>query len=553
MKQILISFLFISFCSSAIAYDKYWITFKDKNGTPFNINTPSAFLSQRSIQRRINQNIPVTLNDLPVNPTYVQQVLATGAVNLRFTSRWFNAISIQTTDTNALAAIALLPFVQGVQAVQRYGKSTDDFVETFQDISVAKFASPNETKELLAYNYGPSFNQINMIGGDCMHFMGFKGEGMVIAVLDAGFYKVDSLPVFDSLWANNQILGTRDFVTGDTMVFEDHWHGTMVLSCMGGYLSGQIVGTAPKAKYWLLRTEDADTEFLVEEDNWVAAAEFADSAGADILNTSLGYTKFDDNTMNHSYLDLDGNTCRISIATDFAVAKGMFAVSSAGNSGASSWYYIGAPADADSALTVGAVDPGGIITSFSSRGPSADGDIKPNVCAQGRDAIVSAMGGGIQTANGTSFSSPITCGAVACLWQANPTMKNMEIYEAILKSSHQYNFPDDSLYGYGIPDFCMANIILSQKEKTASDENIQLFPNPFKNNISFTLTSNTNQNIVVDLCDITGKKVFSNSYLLNEKTVNTIEIKDISNLSNGLYILTVTGNEIFYSEKIIKE
>lgn len=536
-----------------MAYDKYWITFKDKNGTPFNINTPSAFLSQRSIQRRINQNIPVTLNDLPVNPTYVQQVLATGAVNLRFTSRWFNAISIQTTDTNALAAIAQLPFVQGVQAVQRYGKSADDFVETFQDISVAKFASPNETEELLAYNYGPSFNQINMIGGDCMHFMGYSGEGMVIAVLDAGFYKVDSLPVFDSLWTNNQILGTRDFVTGDTMVFEDHWHGTMVLSCMGGYLSGQIVGTAPKAKYWLLRTEDADTEFLVEEDNWVAAAEFADSVGADILNTSLGYTTFDDNTMNHTYLNLDGNTCRISVATDFAVSKGMLAVSSAGNSGASSWYYIGAPADADSALTVGAVDAGGVITSFSSRGPSADGDIKPNVCAQGRDAIVSAMGGGIQTANGTSFSSPITCGAVACLWQANPTMKNMEIYEAILKSSHKYNFPDDSLYGYGIPDFCIANIILSQKEKNISDENVKFFPNPFKSNISFTLSSNTNQQIVVDLCEITGKKVFSNSYFVNENTVNTIELKELSHLSKGLYILSVTGNQIFYTEKIIKE
>jgi hypothetical protein len=337
------------------------------------------------------------------------------------------------------------------------------------------------------------------------------------------------------------------------MVFEDHWHGTMVLSCMGGYISGQIVGTAPKAQYWLLRTEDADTEFLVEEDNWVAAAEFADSVGADVLNTSLGYTTFDDNTMNHSYLGLDGNTYRISVATDFAVAKGMFAVSSAGNSGASSWYHIGAPADADSALTVGAVDAGGIITSFSSRGPSADGDIKPNVCAQGRDAIVSALGGGIQTANGTSFSSPITCGAVACLWQANPTMNNMEIYEAILKSSHQYNFPDDSLYGYGIPDFCMANIILSQKEKSTSEGNIQFFPNPFKSSVSFTLSTSLTQNIIVDLCDIFGKKVYSGAYFLNKNTVNTIEIKELSKLAKGLYILTVTGNGIFYSEKIIKE
>lgn len=545
--------LALSVCVSAMAYDKYWIVFKDKNGTPFTVNNPSAFLSQRAIQRRVNQNIPVTQNDLPVTPMYVQLVLATGNVNLRYTSRWFNAISIQTTDANALAAISALPFVQSVQPVMRYKRPNDDYIETFNNLSNAKQASPSKNKELLAYNYGPSFNQINMIGGDCMHFMGYSGEGMVVAVLDAGFYKVDSLPVFDSLWANHQILGTRDFVTGDTMVFEDHWHGTMVLSCMGGYLSGQIVGTSPKASYWLLRTEDADTEFLVEEDNWVAGAEFADSVGADILNTSLGYTTFDDNSMNHSYQDLDGNTCRISVASDFAVSKGMFAVCSAGNSGASVWYHIGAPADADSALTVGAVDAGGVITNFSSRGPSADGDIKPNVCAQGRDAIVSSMGGGIQTANGTSFSSPITCGAVACLWQANPTMTNMEIYDAIIKSAHKYNFPDDSLYGYGIPDFCMANIILSQSKTINLVENTHVYPNPFNKSFSFVLESATNQMVILELKDISGKKVYSAFYNMSENSVNTIEVGNLSHLDRGIYMLTVTGNELFYSKKIVKE
>lgn len=553
MKKMVLFLFAISTCVSAMAYDKYWIVFKDKNGTPYTVNNPSAFLSQRAIQRRINQNIPIVYNDLPVTPIYVQLVLATGNVNLRYTSRWFNAISIQTTDANALAAISALPFVQSVQPVMRYKRPNDDYIETFHNLSNAKQASPDKNKELLAYNYGPSFNQINMIGGDCMHFMGYSGEGMVIAVLDAGFYKVDSLPVFDSLWANQQILGTRDFVTGDTMVFEDHWHGTMVLSCMGGYLSGQIVGTAPKASYWLLRTEDADTEYLVEEDNWVAGAEFADSVGADILNTSLGYTTFDDNSMNHSYQDMDGNTCRISVASDIAVSKGMFAVCSAGNSGASAWYHIGAPADADSALTVGAVDAGGVITNFSSRGPSADGDIKPNVCAQGRDAIVSSMGGGIQTANGTSFSSPITCGAVACLWQANPTMINMEIYDAIIKSAHKYNFPDDSLYGYGIPDFCMANIILSQSKTINPVENTHVYPNPFNKSFSFVLESVTNQMVILELRDISGKKVYTALYNLSENSVNTIEVGNLSHLDRGIYMLTVTGNELFYSKKIVKE
>lgn len=554
MRKLLILALLFFVFDSAMAYDKYWVTFTDKNGTPYTVTNPAAFLSARSIQRRINQNIPVTQRDLPVNPSYVQQVLATGAVNLRFTSRWFNAMSIQTTDAAALTAIAALPFVQSVQTVARYKKPDGTYEETFGD-AINEKTFPGNSVQPLAYNYGASFNQINMIGGDCLHYLGYHGEGMVIAILDAGFEDVDSLPAFDSLWANNQILGTWDFVTGDSMVFEDHWHGEMVLSCIGGYLDGQLVGTAPKAEFWLLRTEDVFSEYLVEEDNWVAGAEFADSVGANILNTSLGYTQFDSAVMNHTYSDLDGNTCRISIATDYAVATGMFAVCAAGNSGASSWYYIGAPADADSVLAVGAVDPGGVIATFSSRGPSADGDIKPNVCAQGLNSIVASQSGGIQTASGTSFASPITCGAVSCLWQANPAMTNMEVFTAILQSASLFNNPDDSVYGYGIPDFCIANIILSEGNTGIfqQDNLLKVYPNPFSDAFTFTFYSTTEQVLNIELYDVTGRKVFSDERNVNANSLNTLQAIDVSVLSKGVYFFTVTTKEGKFTRKLIKE
>ncbi|MEW6470491.1 MAG: S8 family serine peptidase [Bacteroidota bacterium] len=552
-RLVLLLFLFCLY-DTALAYDKYWVEFTDKNGTPYSTGNPSAFLSSRSIQRRQNQGIPVTQRDLPVNPSYVQQVLATGAVNLRYTSRWFNAMSIQTTDTNALNAIAALPFVSSVQAVMRYYQPDDSFEEFYESLDANK-SSPQGGFILqpLAYNYGPSFNQINMIGGDCMHNMGYHGEGMVIAVLDAGFYQVDILPAFDSLRTNGQILGTWDFVAGNASVYEDNAHGEMVLSCMGGYLDGQLVGTAPKAKYWLFRTEDAGTEYLVEEDNWVAAAEFADSVGADIINTSLGYTTFDDAGMNHTYNDMDGNTCRISICQDYAAAVGMFPVCSAGNSGSSSWFYIGAPADADSVLAVGAVDATGTLASFSSRGPSSDGRVKPNVCAQGVNAIVAAPSGGTQTANGTSFSSPITCGAVACLWQANPTFSIGQLFNAIQMSATQFSSPD-SLYGYGIPNFCLANVILNggSLDNFQDDHLMNTWPNPFNEEFSFTFYSTRNQTLVIEMYDVTGRMVLSDSREVKENSITNYKAVNLSTLATGMYFLKITTPTGKYTVKMMK-
>lgn len=549
---LLVSLLFLA-SEEAFCYSKYWIRFTDKNGTPYTTSNPSTFLSARSIQRRQNHNIAVINRDLPVNPSYVAQVLATGAVTLNYKSRWFNAISITTTDPNALAAINALPFVQSVTPVKRYRGNAD-----YEDSPFSNSTERSGIMQPVAYNYGASFGQINQINAVCLHNQGYHGEGMQIAVLDAGFLNINLLAAFDSLFVNNQILGTWDFVSGNANVYDDDAHGEMVLSCMGGWLDGQIIGTAPKAKYWLLRTEDAATEYVIEEDNWVAGAEFADSVGADVINTSLGYTTFDDTTMNHTYAQMNGNTCISTRGADYAVATGMFVVCSAGNSGSSPWYYIGAPADGDSVLSVGAVDAAGVLAGFSSHGPTFDGRIKPDVCARGQGATVAAPGGGINSgANGTSFASPITCGAVACLWQAHPAFSNRQLYYAIIQSANRYTTPNNN-YGYGIPDFCSANLLLSGgnppvPKNFKEDELVSVYPNPFDENFNFSFYSLSDQVIGIKLTDVEGRVIMSDEVQVYASMINYHKIMQLNSLSRGIYILSIVSSGKTITKKLVKE
>jgi len=336
-----------------IAPSKFRIQFTDKDNSPYTISNPSAFLSQEAIDRRNDQGISIKLNDLPVNPVYIDSVKSAG-VTLLNRSKWFNSITIDTTGTNdslVLDKIQSFSFVVEVESVGKWKSSTIWGELGWDKWEMEKSSTIPIASSLITSDYGQSFNQISMVGGEILHEQGYKGQGMTIAVLDAGFYKVDALGAFDSLWANNQILGTWDFVDGEAEVFENGPHGMWVLSVMAANLPGQLVGTAPEANYWLLRTE-APGENIIEEDNWVAAAEFADSAGADIFNTSLGYTTFDDPGQNHTYADMDGNTTRITIGADIAASKGILVVNAAGNQGGTGWKYIAAPADGDSVLAV---------------------------------------------------------------------------------------------------------------------------------------------------------------------------------------------------------
>lgn len=470
--QTVIAWLCIALFSSGLfAQDslKYWVVFTDKNDNGYSYMAPEAFLSPRSIARRAKQQIPTTLQDEPVTPAYIAALRQLDCRVLH-TSRWFNAATIATNDTAIIHQINGFPFVRQTAPVVKLALGGD------LELTYTSYL-PATGKRW--YDYGEGFNQIQQLNGDLLHNEGYRGKGMLIAVLDAGFPAVDVLSGFEKLRSENRILATRDFVAPGTSVYEDHPHGTLVLGTMAGYLPGIMIGTAPEASYLLLRTEDASTEMTIEEANWVAAAEFADSMGADILNTSLGYTTFDDSSMSYTTADMDGNTALITRAADVAAQKGMLVVNSAGNSGNDPWQYISAPADGDSVFTIGAVTAEGAYAGFSSTGPTADGRLKPNVVAQGQQAAsLSFADGEVIRASGTSFSSPILAGLAACLWQAHPDKSAWEIKTAIEMAGSQAEQPDNWL-GYGLPNFMLAHTQLQTGAGADSSTALVALPNPF--------------------------------------------------------------------------
>jgi serine protease AprX len=530
----------------------YWVLLKDKNATPYSLKHPENYLSAKAIERRDRQHIAITPADFPVNPAYIQGVKNTG-VQVFNCSRWFNAITVITDDPKKIKAIRALAFVKEVKQIKSpvTSKASSKFEQT--DPVVITPQHDGTKSATPTYDYGASYKQANQIGVTCLHSLGYRGEGMTIAVLDAGFLNANTLHAFDSLFMENRLLGTRDFVTGDTMVFEDYSHGMNVLSSMAANLPGRIIGTAPKAKYWLLRTEDAASESLLEEVNWAVAAEFADSVGVDVINTSLGYSTFDNTADNHTYADMDGNTTIITKAADMAASKGIFVTVSAGNEAGAPWYKITAPADADSILTVGAVDSLGFIGSFSSRGPSFDGRVKPNTVARGVRTVLVNDADEIFKGNGTSFSSPVTAGAVACLWQAHKNKTNMELLQAIQKSASQFATPD-SIMGYGIPDFCVASQLLTGIDKyDASDNLLTVYPNPFHNGFNIVYSSAKEETVTIELCDITGRILKSQKQKVIASNSVKLNFTYEKELANGIYLIRLLTPESTLYKKIIKE
>ena len=565
MKHIVLlafAFVFALPVFSQIYPDKYLVEFTDKNNSPYSIQNPAAYLSPRAIDRRERYGIPIDELDLPVNPQYLQAVADVG-VQIINPTKWLNAVTIYTDNPEKISEIQALPFVKNVLKCSlgtksSSGKALDPFSlnkpfgydEAFEGfLSTTK--SSNATTSL---DYGQGFNQIDMIGGVGLHDQGFQGQGMVIAVLDGGFTATDVLDAFDSLYMNGQILGTRDFVSGGTNVYQGSGHGTAVLSTMGANLPGQLIGTAPKASYWLLRTEDTGSEYIIEEFNWASGAELADSVGADIINSSLSYKTFDDPLYDHSYENMDGNTAPSTRAADIAMSRGMVVVNSAGNDGNSStWPWIGAPADGDSVFSIGAVDSEGVYASFSSIGPTYDGRLKPNFVAQGKNTVIASLNGGIGTSSGTSFSSPIIAGMTACLWQTDPTMTNMNLLNAIQMSASQAINPDYQM-GHGIPDYTMASIILSgfNPDLVKETNQIDVFPNPFDDELKIVYNSPDTHNISIEIYDMKGRLMFSQQNINRRVGLNYYQIKGLIDLDKGVYFLSISSKEVITTQKIIK-
>ncbi|MCF8464001.1 MAG: S8 family serine peptidase [Flavobacteriales bacterium] len=536
-------------CSAQSFQKQHWIQFTDKDNTPYELTQPLEFLSQRALDRRERQNIQLSENDLPVNPTYIQAVLNTGSEYLTH-SKWFNSISVQVPDSATLVAIKNLPFVLNTEPVGKKEQNQQSH-DKFEFVGAEKSVASNGFSE---NDYGIAFNQIDMLGGVSLHNLGFKGEGMLIAVLDAGFPSVDVFPAFDSLRNDGRILGGWDFVSRDGSIYGDNPHGMSVLSTMAANVPGEFIGTAPKASYLLIRTEEGATELPIELDYWIAGTEFADSAGADIINSSLGYTTFDNSQYDFSYSDMDGNTVRGSIGADVAASKGILVVNSAGNSGDNAWQYIGAPADGDSVLAIGAVTPNGYIANFSSIGPSSDGDIKPNVCAQGQAAAILGSGGTFGVGNGTSFAGPIMAGMLACLWQANlDSATNMDVFHAIEASAHKFKVPDH-LYGYGIPNFAKANLILSGLSPTNLDrsELFQVYPNPFSDQIRGTFYASGRQDVVIRLVNSLGQEVRRIQQTAENFSGLNFEFSGLQGLTQGLYTLQIESDSGKFYQKMVK-
>ncbi len=529
---------------------RYVFTFTDKANTPYSLDQPLEFLSQRALDRRERQQIPLDSTDLPINPAYIQAVLAEGAIYLTH-SKWLNSVTVNVVNEANRDAILNLPFVVGGVPV---GKRSDSSYkhDKFEPITVEK--SLSEEERFSDSDYGPGFNQIDMLGGVSMHNQGFRGEGMLIAVLDAGFTNVNTLAAFDSLRNDGRLLGGWDFVDRNNTIYENHSHGTSVLSTMATYLPGQFIGTAPKASYLLCRTEDGGSEFPVELDYWIAGAEFADSAGADIINSSLGYTTFEDPSLDFTYQDMDGNTTRGTRGADMAASKGILVVNSAGNSGAGPWKYIGAPADGDSVLAIGAVNEEGFIANFSSEGPSSDGDIKPNVCAQGYQSTIVNTSGVVTTGNGTSFAGPIMAGMAACLWQPHKdSLTNMDIFHAIEKSAHQYASPD-GFYGYGIPNIAKAHLMLSglNPNDPEQSELLPVYPNPFNDHFQGIFYSSERQDVVIRLVNNLGQEVRRVEAVTEELSGARFSFNDLEYLQEGLYTLQIESDSGKYYSKLVK-
>ncbi len=463
--QIVCVATFISLPGQA-QFTRYIIKLKNKSNNSFSINDPTQYLSARAIEHRIRYNIAIDSTDLPVTASYLDSIRLAGAVTILNTSKWLNQVAIQTSDAAALIKINNFSFVissMGAAALQN--SNTVDKFASIKEPGVSQNSFYNAPAQNLTgyYNYGKSNGQVKIHQGDFLHNHGFRGQGMQLAMLDAGFYHYLTLPTFDSLRMNNQVLGTWDFVENNASVDEDDTHGMYCLSTMAANIPNSFVGTAPKASFYLFRTEDVATEYPIEEQNYAAGLERADSLGVEISSTSLGYYTFDNATLDYTYADMNGNTTISARAADMAARKGMLLIVAAGNTGASSWHYIITPADADSVLAVGAVDTLGNIGSFSSYGPSSDGQIKPGVAAVGVTTVVANSSTGLPFyLNGTSLACPNMAGLATCLWQAFPEENNMGIISALQQSAHKASSPDDRV-GYGIPDMKKAFVILLKR------------------------------------------------------------------------------------------
>lgn len=555
-KCYLILFLFIYVVSFSQVEDA-WVYFKDKPNSETYFNNPLTMLTQRALDRRTAQNIALDISDVPISETYIDQITASTGITVKAKSKWLNCLHIRGTQAN-INALKFLSFVARVDFADETlnlsnSKIAEENLSTFNSRITEKIKIISESKEAqnaINYNYGNSANQIQMLNGHLLHQLNYTGTGKIIAVLDSGFPDVNTIQPFERLRANNQILGGYNYVSKSSNFYAGDSHGTTVLSFMGGYKDGELVGTAPGAHYYLFITEDATSAFPysenpVEESNWVEAAEESDRLGVDIITSSLGYFGFDNPNYSHTYSDMTGNSAFASKGANIAFDKGIVVLASAGNEGRETEKHIGVPAEARNVLAIGSVDANKIYSYFSSIGPSYDFRVKPDVVAQGTNPYYSdTLGNIINAESGTSFSCPTTAGMIACLWQALPTKTAQEIKQLVTQSSDRYSNPTNQ-FGYGIPDF---NLALSKglSTTTFSESDYFVYPNPTNDFIAFELPKESSSGLI-SIYSILGQKVLEN------KISSQLPIVSLKSLPKGMYFYKIELDGYLKRGKIIKQ
>lgn len=523
--------------SQAQSPRKYLVRLRDKVGTPYRTDQPRAFLSARAVQRRQRQNIPVQERDLPVSPDYVAQLRQAGAT-VWYRSRWLNAVLIEATDA-VLTRVLALPCVTGLESGRSLSPGARIGADSRTGAGLTKFGAAAPPP------YGLSQSQVTQLGVDQLHAAGYHGEGILIGVLDSGFSNANRVDFLKPLFAENRVLATYDFVRNETSVYEDDAHGLSCLSAIAATADGRLYGTAYNASFVLLRTEDVATESRLEEANWLFGAEYADSAGVDVISSSLGYTRFDDPTTDYRYSDMNGHTALSSRAAQIATQTGMVVVVAAGNEGASDWRYLSAPADAAGVLAVGAVRADGVRASFSSFGPAADGRVKPDLVARGQGTYIGLPNGAISTGNGTSFATPLLAGLAASFWQANPRLTAAQLTAVLRQSGSQFTTPDDAL-GYGIPSVARAT--------TQADlfRALLAYPIPFSDAEPLTISwgeLDAGTTLTASLADLTGRIVWQQQ--VSPPALPALVLPGVG-LAPGLYVLSVAGGSNKRSLRVIK-
>ena len=536
MRKLSFLLLFLTvavFAQAQIATDIYWVQFTDKTDSPYSIDNPEAYLSPRALQRRANLGIAIDEYDIPVNPQYLQAVADCGAELLN-PSKWLNGVTVHVTDPSVIDALQELAFVSAVRNCPNDLKAQEQ-----KQLWIENEMRPVTVNRGSRGYYGGAEDQVKQLKVNVMHDMGYDGSGVVVAVLDGGFVGTDAHSCFDNMREEGRLLGVRDYVYGSTTVYSQTKHGTACLSTMAAYVPNTMVGTAPKASYYLIHTEDYEQENIVEEYNWVSGAEFADSLGVDVCSTSLNYFDFDMSQWNHPFEHYDGHTAPMTIGAEIAASRGMICVNSAGNNG-SGTCTIGIPGDAEHILTIGAVNAEGQRASFSSVGPTYDGRVKPDVMAMGEGTYVAVYSSDYPdyyNGNGTSFATPVLAGAVACLRQAYPFASVQEICEVVRQCGNLADNPN-SYYGYGIPDFSQAIELLAMTEpaEPSAGEVLSVYPNPSQGEVHVMLNQGANAEVTV--FDVAGHQLFN--YHFNGLNHSSLE-NHLNDLVSGVYFINAVS------------